>query len=152
MSLWKKLTLTFAMVLAILASPAAAFDRDASEVHRIVFQVSDNNPGTFTKVLNNINNLSSFFLERGEEYEIEVVAYNAGLHMLRVDTSDVLERVNGMAASVPNLTFSACGNTIQGMSKQAGKEIEITDAAGVVPGGIIRLMELEHQGYFHIRP
>ena len=38
------------------------------------------------------------------------------------------------------------------MSKQAGKDIEIVANARVVPGGIIRLMELSDQGYFMIRP
>ena len=54
--------------------------------------------------------------------------------------------------SVPNVTISACGNTIKGMSKKAGKDIEIVPNARVVPGGIIRLMELSDQGYFMIRP
>ncbi|MFD1196697.1 hypothetical protein ACFQ3C_18700 [Seohaeicola saemankumensis] len=150
-------TRTLAAVLAAfwsLASlPASAHD-DAPphDMHRVVIQVSDDSPGTFNKVLNNATNLSDFFLKRGEEYEIEIVAYNAGLHMLRTDTSPVLERVQNFSSSVPNVTFTACGNTIKGMSKQAGKDIEIVTNARVVPGGIIRLMELSDQGYFMIRP
>jgi len=153
MFLKKYLLVAVASVLTAIAAPVLAHDdAPTHEVHRIVIQVSDNDPGTFTKVLNNVTNMSKFFLERGEDYEIEIVAYNAGLHMLRNDTSDVIERVNNMATAVPNLTFSACGNTIKGMSKQAGRDIEITQSARVVPGGVIRLMELSDQGYFMIRP
>ncbi len=147
------LVAVLATCLALIGIPASAHD-DAPphDAHRIVIQVSDDSPGTFNKVLNNASNMSNFFLSRGEDYEIEIVAYNAGLHMLRTDTSPVLDRVQSFTDSVPNVTFSACGNTIKGMSKAAGKDIEIVQNARVVPGGIIRLMELSDQGYFMIRP
>lgn len=149
----KTLAAIVAAFWSLAAVPAAAHeDAPPHDMHRIVIQVSDDSPGTFNKVLNNATNMSNFFLERGEEYEIEIVAYNAGLHMLRTDTSPVLERVQNFTSSVPNVTISACGNTIKGMSKQAGKDIEIVGNARVVPGGIIRLMELSDQGYFMIRP
>jgi intracellular sulfur oxidation DsrE/DsrF family protein len=152
-----KLTRIAAVVLAtvwtMIALPVSAHDDAPShDVHRVVIQVSDNDQGTFTKVLNNATNMSNYFLERGEDYEIEIVAYNAGLHMLRPDTSPVLERIQSFTDSVPNVTISACGNTIKGMSKKAGKDIEIVANARVVPGGVIRLMELSDQGYFMIRP
>jgi hypothetical protein len=142
-----------AVCWSLTGIPASAHD-DAPphEIHRIVIQVSDDSDGTFTKVLNNASNMSNFFLERGEEYEIEIVAYNAGLHMLRTDTSPVLQRIQSFTDSVPNVTISACGNTIKGMSKKAGRDIEIVPNARVVPGGIVRLMELSDQGFFMIRP
>jgi len=133
--------------------PLSAHELPAKhDVHRVVIQVSDNEPSTFTKVLNNVTNMSKYFLDRGEEYEIEIVAYNAGLHMLRADTSPVLKRVQSITNGVPNLTLSACGNTMKGMGKKEGKEIQLVSNARVVPGGIIRLMELSDQGYFMIRP
>lgn len=150
----KKPFIAMVAVLAILlGTPVLAHD-DAPphEVHRIVIQVSDDNPGTFNKVLNNASNMSKFFLSRGEDYEIEIVAYNAGLHLIRTDTSPVLDRIQSFTDSVPNVTISACGNTIKGMSKKAGRDIEIVPNARVVPGGIVRLMELSDQGYFMIRP
>lgn len=148
-----KIAAMVAAVGMLFAGTAAAHDdAPAHDTHRVVIQVSDNNPGTFNKVLNNATNLAKFHLDRGEDYEIEIVAYNAGLHMLRPDTSPVLERVRGFTDSVPNVTISACGNTIAGMSKKEGKDVEIVPNARVVPGGIIRLMELSDQGYFMIRP
>ena len=153
MKLFTKITAILALLGFAFGGQAAAHDIPiAHDVHRVVIQVSDNNEGTFNKVLNNAANISDYFLSRGEEYEIEIVAYNAGLHLLRSDTSPVLERVVSFTESVPNVTLSACGNTIKGMSRQAGRDIEIVPNARVVPGGIVRLMELSDQGYFMIRP
>ena len=88
----------------------------------------------------------------GNIFEIEIVAFNAGLHMLREDTSPVLDRVKSFSASIPDLRFSACQNTINGMTKKEGKAPDLVDSAVVVPGGVGRLMKLDDSGYFVIRP
>ncbi|MDQ2092229.1 DsrE family protein [Marimonas arenosa] len=153
MQLSKKWAALVAAIAMFFAAPVLAHDLPTDhETHRIAIQVSDNNPGTFQKALNNAANMSKFFLARGEDYEIEIVAYNAGLHLLRSDTSPVADRVKNFSQSVPNVTFSACGNTIKGMTKKDGKEPQLVENARVVPGGVIRLMELSDQGYFMIRP
>ena len=143
-----------AMLAGLVALPVAAHEIEKDhETHRVAIQVSDDNPGTFNKALNNAANMSKYFLGRGEDYEIEIVAYNAGLHMLRTDTSPVADRIKSFPQSVPNVTFSACGNTIKGMTKKAGGKVPpISENARVVPGGVIRLMELSDMGYFMIRP
>jgi hypothetical protein len=137
-----------AVMFALVSAPTLADDG----VKKVALQVSDNNKGTMAKVLNVAANLSKGFLERGEEYKIEIVAYNAGLHMLRTDTSPVAKRIENFPKSVPNVTFTACGNTIKGMTKKAGKAPPIMSFAQHVPAGVIRLMELDEQGYFVIRP
>jgi hypothetical protein len=48
--------------------------------------------------------------------------------------------------------FSACGNTLAGMQKKAGHEIALLSEANVVPSGVVRLMELQSEGYSYVRP
>jgi len=38
------------------------------------------------------------------------------------------------------------------MSKKAGHEIPIMEEATVVPSGVVRLVELQEQGYAYVRP
>ena len=153
MPITRRLFTAFATIAALSAAPVLAHDSGAEhDMHKLAIQVSDNNPGTMTKVLNVTANAAKAFQEEGIPYEIEVVAYNAGLHLFRSDTSPVLDRVKGFTASVPDVTFSACGNTIAGMTKKEGAEPPLIDSARVVPAGVIRLMELADQGYSVIRP
>lgn len=51
-----------------------------------------------------------------------------------------------------NLSFSACGNTYRNMSAKAGKDIQLVSEASLVPSGVVRLMELQEQGWSYIRP
>lgn len=121
-------------------------------VNRLALQVSDNDPATLNKVLNVAANFARMQSEKGNMYEIEIVAFNAGLHMLRTDTSPVLDRVNNFSASIPDLRFSACQNTINGMTKKEGTAPDLVKSAVVVPGGVGRLLKLDDSGYFVIRP
>ncbi len=81
-----------------------------------------------------------------------MVAFNAGLHMLRQDTSPVRERINGFSQSMPNVRFQACGNTLDSMTRKEGKEPPLLPNAHVVQAGVVRLIELDEQGWTIVRP
>lgn len=57
-----------------------------------------------------------------------------------------------MALEMPSMVFSACSNTLQGMTKKEGREVRILGEAGVVPSGVVRLLELQEQGYAYVKP
>ena len=139
----------FALIfLAVAAQPAASEDG----VHRLALQISDNDPQKMNTVLNVAVNVSQYYSSIGEEVEIRVVAFNAGLHMLREDTSPVLARLTSFGQSMPNVSFAACGNTIAGMSIKEGKDIPIVEIAEHVPAGVVDLMTLDEAGWTVIRP
>ena len=71
--------------------------------------------------------------------------------MFRLDTSPVKERIASFPKSMPNVAFSACGNTLHGMEKSEGKPVELIHEAKVVPAGVVRLMELQEQGWSYIK-
>jgi intracellular sulfur oxidation DsrE/DsrF family protein len=85
---------------------------------------------------------------------VEVVAYGPGLHMLRADTSPVQDRIKHLKdmAFPGKIQFSACNVTKQNMEKAEGHAISILPDATIVPSGVIRLMELQEQGWSYVRP
>ena len=138
-------------MLAFAAMPAAAADK----VHRLAVQISDDTPEKMNTVLNTVSNASRHYAAKGEEIEIKVVAFNAGLHMLRTDRSPVLARLKSVSESLPNVTFEACNNTRQNMAKAEGKkteEIPIFGEAKIVPSGVVELLELNEAGWTILRP
>ena len=140
-----------AAVLALAAGPAFAADK----VHHLALQISDESPEKMTTVLNNAANVSRYYSEKGEEVEIRVVAFNAGVNMMRTDKSPVLERLKSVTESLPNLTLEVCGNTLEGMAHRENKKVsDIPLFAGskVVPAGVVELIELSEKGYTIVRP
>jgi uncharacterized protein len=123
-----------------------------TQPHRLSVQVDVNDPATMNLALNNVSNAAQHYRDLGQKVEIEVVAFGPGLHMLRDDTSPVKARVKSMSETMPELTFSACGNTQENMSKVEAKDIPLISQAKVTKSGVVRLMELQEQGWSYLRP
>ena len=148
--MFRRIATTAALSIA-LASSALAAD---GKTHRITIQVDQNDPAVMNMVLNNATNVIEHYRAKSEDVDVEVVAYGPGLHMLRADTSPVQDRIKQLKELVfpGKLQFSACNNTKQGMEKTEGHAISIVPEATVVPSGVVRLMELQEQGWSYIRP
>jgi uncharacterized protein len=144
------------LATAILLSIAFASQGLAAEgkTHRIAIQVDQNDPQVINLVLNNATNVIDYYRTRNEDVDIEIVAYGPGLHMLRADTSPVQDRIRNLKDMVfpGKIQFSACNHTKQGMEKTEGHAISIMPEATIVPSGVVRLMELQEQGFSYVRP
>jgi uncharacterized protein len=123
-----------------------------TQPHRLSVQVDVNEPATMNLALNNVSNAAQHYSEIGQKVEIEVVAFGPGLHMLRDDTSPVKARIKAMSETMPEVTFSACGNTQENMARVEAKEIPLISQAKVTKSGVVRLMELQEQGWSYLRP
>jgi hypothetical protein len=120
--------------------------------HRLVVQVDVNDPAVMNLALNNVSNVAQHYSDLGQKVEIEVVAFGPGLHMLRDDTSPVKARIKSMSETMPQLAFSACGNTRENMMRVEAKDIPLISQARVVKAGAVRLMELQELGWSYLRP
>ena len=123
-----------------------------AKAHKIALHVDQNDPEVMKLALNNARNAHDLYKERGEPVTIEIVTYSQGLHMLRDDTSPVKARIKSIAEASPSISFAACDNTRMNMSKAEQKEIPLIPQATVVPSGVVRVMELQEQGWSYVRP
>jgi intracellular sulfur oxidation DsrE/DsrF family protein len=148
--------------LFLAASPAAAqstrpvstlpMPTVAKKSHRLILQVNTNDPAMMNLALNNATNVEQYYKSIGEKVEIEIVTFGPGLHMLRDDTSPVKDRIKTIAEKMPTDSFKACGNTRANMTKAEEKEIPLVPQATMVKSGVVRVMELQEQGWSYLRP
>ncbi len=136
-----------AIILA-LATQAQA----EGQTHHVAIHVDQNDPQVMNMALNNAQNVESYYAGQGDSVVIEMVAYGPGLMMLVEGESPVEQRISAMSLEMENLTFSACENTLDGMQKKAGHDIPLMTEAQLTPSGVVRLIELQEQGYAYIRP
>jgi intracellular sulfur oxidation DsrE/DsrF family protein len=143
-----------AIVIALGLPASQGFAADAARQHRVSIQVDQDDPAVMNLALNNASNVIEYYRGKGEDVQVEVVTYGPGLKMLREDTSPVKDRIKQLKElSFPsNITFSACNVTKQGMEKREGHTITIIPQASLVPSGVVRLMELQEQGWSYVRP
>lgn len=120
--------------------------------HRLVLQVNANDPATMNLALNNATNVAQYYRDRDEKVAIEIITFGPGLHMLRDDTSPVKARIKTIKEANPAISFQACGNMQENMHKAENKEIPLIPEATVVKSGVVRVMELQEQGWAYVKP
>jgi intracellular sulfur oxidation DsrE/DsrF family protein len=137
---------------ALLFVPLAFTSANAMEKHRLALQISDNDAVKMNAVLNVAANVSKYYSDKGDEVEIQIVAFNAGLNMLRQDKSPVLERLKSFKQGMPDVSFMACENTLEAMTRTEGKEPPLVENAVRVKAGVVTLIELGEKGWTIVRP
>lgn len=138
---------TMLVMLLLAVSGQFAFASEDGPKHKIVIQVSTDDVRTQNIAMNNAINLQKALGQ--DNIAIEIVAYGPGLTML-TNKSPASKRVPSLA--MQDITFSACGNTKAKMEEKSGKEIVLVEGVQIVPAGVLRIMELQEQGYTYIRP
>jgi uncharacterized protein len=134
------------------AKPAPTQLQPRAKNHRVVIQVTQNDPALMNMALNNAENLTKHYEDKGEKVDIEFVAYGPGLHMVRSDTSPVKPRLTAFKEKMKHVTFSGCGNTMAVQARQENKDIILLPEARVVTTGVARITELQEQGWTYVRP
>ena len=135
------LSLALASIPAVAADPAP---RAVPAKHKVIFQVSDNDPRKWNLALNNVKNVQE---DLGKDnVEIELVAYGPGLPMLKLD-SEVANRVGDALAQ--GVKILACENTM------TNTKITLADMLpniSYVKAGVTTLMARQREGWAYIRP
>jgi uncharacterized protein len=126
--------------------------KDTTKPHRLILQVNSNEPAMMNLALNNATNVAQYYQDLGEKVNINIVTFGPGMHMLRDDTSPVKGRIKALSESQPSISFEACGNTRENMGRAEGKEIPLISEAKVVKSGVVRVIELQEQGWSYVKP
>ncbi|MFT5400616.1 MAG: intracellular sulfur oxidation DsrE/DsrF family protein [Gammaproteobacteria bacterium] len=138
---------TFLSIALLVLSALFIQPTLAAEPHKVVIQVSTDDVRTQNIAMNNAVNLQKAL--GMDNVIIEIVAYGPGLSMLTAK-SPASKRVPSLA--MQDIRFSACGNTKAKMEEKSGKEIHLVEGSQMVQAGVLRIMELQEQGYSYIRP
>jgi intracellular sulfur oxidation DsrE/DsrF family protein len=140
-------------VLAIAAFPSNAVAQQAPlqdkpfAEHRIVLQLSDNDPKKQGLVISVANNLLKFY--DPDKVAIEVVAFGPGIDLLRPENS-YRKAVESLVAQ--GVRVDICINTVDTIERESGKRPEFIAAATPVQVGVGQILLLTENGYTLVRP
>jgi uncharacterized protein len=130
----------------VRAEPAPLPDKPFAE-HRIVLQLSDNDPKKQSLVISVANNLLKLY--DPDKVAIEVVAFGPGIDLLRPDNTN-RKLVESLVAQ--GVRFDVCLNTVDTIERETGRRPEIIPAATPVQVGVGQILSLTENGYTLVRP
>lgn len=128
------------------AKPHAA-TAATEQTHRLVIQVNKREEDYQDHILANIINLQKHY--GMDNIEMEVVAYGPGIWLV-TDKSAFIKRVESLM--LQNVTFTACGNTLDAEEASSGKRPKLIEGVKETEAGIARILELQEQGWSYLSP
>ena len=143
----------FALIAALglisvsMVGHAASVDDKPFAETKVALQISDPNPFKQTLVLNVAGNILKHY--GPDRVAIEIVAFGPGLRLLFKNNSNK-SRIDSLVSD--GVRFSACKNTIRGMTKKLGHPPVLNPHAIPVSAGVVRLIDLQKAGYTIIKP
>jgi uncharacterized protein len=144
-----------ALAVALLTAAAAPGAR-AQQVplqdkpfadHKIVLQLSDNDPRKQGLVISVANNLMKFY--DPDKVAVEIVAFGPGIDLLRPENPNrkLVESLVAQGARV-----DICLNTVDTLERDTGKRPDYISAATPVQVGVAQILLLTENGYTLVRP
>src|ERR1700742_1402893 len=132
--------------LAARAEPAPLPDKPFAE-HRVVLQLSDNDPKKQALVISVAYNLLKLY--DPDKVAIEVVAFGPGIDLLFPDNAN-RKLVESLVAQ--GVRFDVCLNTVDTIERETGKRPAIIPVATPVQVGVGQILLLTENGYTLVRP
>jgi intracellular sulfur oxidation DsrE/DsrF family protein len=115
--------------------------------HRIVLQLSDNDPRKQGLVISVANNLLKLY--DPDKVAIEVVTFGPGIDLLRPDNSN---RILVESLIAQGVRFDVCLNTVDTIERETGKRPDFIPVATPVQVGVGQILSLTENGYTLVRP
>jgi intracellular sulfur oxidation DsrE/DsrF family protein len=148
-SAWTAVLAAAVVAVAITGAAAGASHlKEQPKKHKVVYHLSDPDKTKF--VLGNIENHIAGVGGPDHIEAIELVVHGPALRsfLARSIDPDVKETLARLQKE--RVTFGACGNTMKAFNVTLE---QLPAGAHPLPqGGVVRIMELQEQGYVYIRP
>ena len=115
--------------------------------HKIVLQLSDNDPRKQGLVISVANNLMKHY--DPDKVAVEIVAFGPGIELLKPDNANrkLVESLVAQGARV-----DICLNTVDTIERETGKRPDYISAATPVQVGVAQILLLTENGYTLVRP
>ncbi len=140
-------TALFAVSLAPARAQHVPLQDKPFAEHKLVLQLSDNDPKKQGLVISVANNLLKAY--DPDKIAIEVVAFGPGIDLLRPENPD-RKRVESLVAQ--GVRFDICLNTVDTLERETGKRPEFIAAATPVQVGVAQILFLTENGYTLVKP
>jgi intracellular sulfur oxidation DsrE/DsrF family protein len=138
------------LVMLAGTSAEAAHLKENPKKHRIVYHLNEPGAEKAKAVLGTIRNHVKGVGGWENIEALELVIHGAALKSFLRSDMDPQVRRGLETLQTEGMAFGACGNTIQGLKITLA---DLAEGAKELPqGGVVRVMELQEQGYAYVRP
>jgi intracellular sulfur oxidation DsrE/DsrF family protein len=155
----------FVLVVGLCALGAAQVEDSvaAEQVEKVVYHADFADPRRFSAMLTSINNMVTVYQSDLKEYDVRIVFVSHGIRFLTADPlkgtpfaedavlkaqrKELLERVRSLH-DAQGVKLELCNITLEAAHLDPKK---LLPGVELVPSGVVRLAELQHQGFAYLK-
>lgn len=125
--------------------------QSAESGSRFILHIDTDKPERMAAVLDYADQILENARKEGVKAELEIVANNYGLNLLREGhNTPYQQRISELAAKYGNLKFIACGQAVARVERE-GKKVMLINEAQMVPSVIGEVVSKMKEGWTYIR-
>lgn len=121
-----------------------------ADTRKIVLHVDSAQPVKLKTLLDDVDYLLQHQTAADRPVQVEVIANNYGLDLLRADVTPYAARIDELARRHTNISFVACGQTMRRLTKE-GIKVELLPQVRVAPTAIGQIINRLQQGWTYIK-
>lgn len=160
---YRGLAFVLLITMTLLTGNKAIADDDSEEVMKVVYHADFADPRRFSSMLTSINNMATYYENELIEYDIRIVFVAHGIRFVTEDKltgtpfqedaamAERRDNIKGRLLSlndVMSVGLELCDITRSGIGLDEDKLYDVVDS---VPSGVVRIAELQKQGFAYIK-
>lgn len=118
-------------------------------VRRILLHIASSDPRRMERALNEVQELMNLYPRN--RLQVEVVTNAGGVNLLRTDVSPFKAQVEELMRKYPNLSFLACRNTIDRLTRTRGAPVHLIPDTRVGPTAVQEIVSRLQEGWIYIK-
>ena len=139
----------------IAASPPPFYSQairltSVADPGKVILHLDSGTPGKFKSVLDYADALLTKAERQGKPIQLEIIANNRGLDLLRADLTPFAGRIQHMSEQHTNLNFIACGQSVTRFTRE-GEEVMLIPQARVTSTAVDQIIGRLQQGWTYIK-
>ncbi|HQU16017.1 MAG: hypothetical protein B7Z66_01170 [Chromatiales bacterium 21-64-14] len=134
---------------AFMASRVGQKSLAGTGMHRILLHIASSDPRRMQLALNDVQELMNLYPRN--RLQVEVVTNAGGVNLLRADMSPFKAQVEELMRKYPNLSFLACRNTIDRLTRMRGAPVHLIPDTRVGPTAVQEIVSRLQEGWIYIK-
>jgi hypothetical protein len=143
-------------------APAPATEAESEEAIQVVYHADFSDPRRFSAMLTSINNMVTTYQQDLAEFDVRVVFVAHGIRFLTKDPlkgtpfaedAELKKRRADLLARLQSLQTQGVTLELCNITREAARldESKLIDGVELVPSGVVRLAELQSQGFAYLK-
>jgi len=121
-----------------------------TQLSNVILHLTSANGERINAALDNAEKMLIAHKEKGEDFQLEIVANDGGLKLMRYGDDSFQPRIQALVEKYDNVKFLACAKAIKHLHEK-GVEVELLPEVGIAPSALKQIIQRMQQDWRYVK-